>query len=156
MAFTHCYGERYNESEDTNGTNLDGSYLYAKTSADAEDSLTMEIPRIGQSFPEMNMTLEDIVVTDGYLTIGAQAGPDSHVFFNEVRLLLSGMVEGFDYGKAYQEVLTGVEPQKQTAKVRAIQLFDLNGRRISAARKGVVIIKKQMSDGTIRTEKVLK
>ena len=39
--------------------------------------------------------------------------------------------------------------------VRNLQLFDLNGRRVLTARKGIFIVKKQMSDGTIRTEKVI-
>lgn len=152
------YGDRRsNEEVDNEGYDLEESYLFAATTGqEIEDAARIAAPNIGQSFPEMNLTLEDVIVTDGHLTIGVQAGANSRVFFNEVRLLMSGAVDGFDYGKAYQEVLTGVEPQQQTAKVRAIQLFDLNGRRINSARKGVVIIKKQMSDGTIRTEKVLK
>jgi hypothetical protein len=35
-------------------------------------------------------------------------------------------------------------------------MFDLNGRRISSARKGLVIVKKVMSDGTVKTQKVVK
>ena len=63
---------------------------------------------------------------------------------------------GFDYGKAYEEVLTGVDAQQQVAKVRAIEMFDLNGQRIPVAKKGVVIVKKHMSDGTVRTQKIVK
>ena len=42
------------------------------------------------------------------------------------------------------------------AKVRAIELYDVNGRRIAKAQKGLVIMKQIMSDGSIRTIKVVK
>ena len=41
-------------------------------------------------------------------------------------------------------------------KVRALQLYDLNGRRIVTAQKGIQIVKKMMSDGTVKTQKVVK
>ena len=95
-----------------------------------------------------NSTIEEIEVVDGKLTFGVQAGQDSHVFFNEAKLYMTAPAASFDYTKGYNEVVAGVETTK-TAKVRAIQLFDLNGQRINSARKGIVIVKKQMSDGTI-------
>ena len=42
------------------------------------------------------------------------------------------------------------------ATVRAVELYDLNGRRLVTAGKGVMIVRKYMSDGTIRVEKVVK
>jgi hypothetical protein len=148
------FGERMTDDE----SYLEGSFIYAKTSAtpEGEDGQTTDVIGIGQSFPYVNLAIEDVVVTDGVLTIGANGGASSHTFLNDVRLLMTGKADGFDYGKAYDEVMTGVEPTTKTAKVRAIQLFDLNGRRISTAKKGIVIIQKQMSDGTIKTEKVIK
>lgn len=155
-----AFSERMSEDEAPNA--LDGTYIYAKTSATEEgDSLTAEISRIGQAFPSAgpeksgNSTIEEIEVVDGKLTFGVQAGQDSHVFFNEAKLYMTAPAASFDYTKGYNEVVAGVETTK-TAKVRAIQLFDLNGQRINSARKGIVIVKKQMSDGTIRTEKVIK
>ena len=155
-----AFSERMGEDEAPNA--LDGTYIYAKTSATEEgDSLTAEISRIGQAFPTAgpeksgNSTIEEIEVVDGKLTFGVQAGQDSHVFFNEAKLYMTAPAASFDYTKGYNEVVAGVETTK-TAKVRAIQLFDLNGQRINSARKGIVIVKKQMSDGTIRTEKVIK
>ena len=152
------YGDRRSAEEvESDNYDLEESYLFAATAGqEIEDAARIAAPNIGQSFPEMNLRLEDVLVTDGHLTIGVQAGPDSRVFFNEVQLLLSGAATGFDYGKAYEEVLTGVEAAAKTAKVRAIELFDLNGRRIPVAKKGIVIVKKHMSDGTIRTEKIVK
>jgi hypothetical protein len=117
------------------------------------------IPGIGQAFPfvsndSQTCTIEDITVTDGQLTIGVNAGDGSHTFFNEVRILMTAPVAGFDYAKAYIDGIDDVATE--ASKVRAIELYDLNGRRISKARQGVVLVKKQMSDGTIRTEKVIK
>ena len=40
--------------------------------------------------------------------------------------------------------------------MRAVELYDLNGRRILNAQKGVMIVRKYMSDGTIKVEKVVK
>jgi hypothetical protein len=62
-----------------------------------------------------------------------------------------------DYAKAYEDIAAGIETLEGTpaAKVRAIQLFDLNGRRVMKAQKGITIVKKVMSDGSVKTEKVV-
>ena len=99
-----------------------------------------------------------MIVTDGVLTIGVNAGSGSHTFFNEVRLLLTAPTS-FDYAGEYaklnEQIETAVEAPA-AARVRGIELYDLNGRRIIAAQKGVQIVKKYMSDGTVRIEKVIK
>ena len=112
----------------------------------------------GQVGPEAtdNHEITDILVTDGKLTFGVNIGGNDQAFFNEVTLLLTAPAAGFDYGKAYETVLTGVDGAKAAAKVRAIEIYDLNGKRIPAAKKGVVIVKKIMSDGTVKTEKAIK
>lgn len=99
--------------------------------------------------------IEGIEVTDGLLTVGFCYGPGSQAFINDVEITLTAPAEGFDYAKAYGDIMQSVETAK-TAKVRAIELYDLNGRRISTARKGLVIVKKRMSDGTVKTTKVVK
>ena len=149
------FGERMNEDEN----NFVDSYIYAKTSQtpEFEDGQTGECPGIGQSFPYANATIENIVVLDGVITIGANGGPNSHTFFNDVRLLLAGPAAGYDYAGAYQEALDGIElTAVKPAAVRAVELYDLNGRRILNAQKGVMIVRKYMSDGTIKVEKVVK
>ena len=149
------FGERMNEDE----ANFQDSYIYAKTSAtpEGENGQTGDCPGIGQSFPYANAVIENIVVVDGVITIGANAGPSSHTFFNDVRLLLAGPAAGFDYAAAYQEAVEGIDPETaKPAEVRAVALYDINGRRILTAQKGVMIVKKWMSDGTIRVEKVVK
>ena len=149
------FGERMNEDEN----NFQDSYIYAKTSQtpEGENGQTGECPGIGQSFPYANATIENIVVLDGVITIGVNAGPSSHTFFNDVRLLIAGAAAGFDYGSAYQEAVDVIdEKATKPAVVRAVELFDLNGRRILSAQKGVMIVRKYMSDGTVIVEKVVK
>jgi hypothetical protein len=153
--------------QDDASSNIEQSFVYAKTSDTPAVEVGMEEDRevnfagvadclgIGQSFPKANTVIEGLVVTDGILTIGANASQGSHTFFNDVRLLMAAPVEGFDYASAYEEVLTGIGETVAEPTVRNLQLFDLNGRRVLTARKGIFIVKKQMSDGTIRTEKVI-
>lgn len=149
------FGERMNEDE----ANMVDSYIYAKTSEtpEGENGQTTDVPGIGQSFPYANTVIENVVVTDGILTIGANGGPSSHTFFNDVRVLMAGAVPNFDYISAYNEAITSIDDAvARPASVRAIELFDLNGRRIQKAGKGVVIMRKHMSDGSVVTEKVVK
>ena len=70
---------------------------------------------------------------------------------------MTGAASGFDYAKAYEDAAAGIETLEGTpaAKVRAIQIFDLNGRRLTKAQKGITIVKKVMSDGSIKTDKVI-
>ncbi|WP_288281027.1 hypothetical protein [uncultured Prevotella sp.] len=100
-------------------------------------------------------TLEEITVTDGKLTLGFYYGNDSQYFFGDVKLDLVGAVSGFDYRRAVDTIETNIN-EPATAKVRALQLYDLNGRRIVTAQKGIQIVKKMMSDGTVKTQKVIK
>jgi hypothetical protein len=96
-----------------------------------------------------------VEVKDGKLTIGMQFASDSQYFYGDVKLKLVGALEGYDYAKAYEDILSGVDAAK-AAKVRSTELFGLNGQRISAANKGVVIVKKTMSDGSVKVEKAIK
>jgi len=168
------FGERNDDAS------VDNSFAYVKTSEtpevepveEGEDPneedrdlnfyATVGAEIIGQNFPYANgnggLVIEDVVVVDGQLTIGVNAGQDSHTFFNDVRLLLANKTD-FDYAAAYNEVVgqieTGVDNTREV-RVRGVELFDLNGRRIVSANKGIQIVKKYMSDGTVRIEKVVK
>lgn len=150
-------------------------YVFAKTSkeiaeeeeakAAAEEEETVEEvfagkePIIGgQGFNQV-IVIPEIVVTDGKLVVGAQFTSDSQYFFSKIKLIMTGVAPDFDYAKAYEDAKQDIETNIDAAKsnkVRAIQLFDLNGRSINKAQKGIVIVKKVMSDGTIKTEKVVK
>ena len=166
------FGERMQDDE---GSNMDESFVFAKLSdtpevepveegedpneedRDVNFAAWAECPGIGQSFPKANTEME-VTVVDGILTIGANAAAGSHTFFNDVRLLLSNKTNA-DYASAYNEVIgeieTGVDNAREV-RVRGVELYDLNGRRIVSANKGIQIVKKYMSDGTVRIEKVVK
>ena len=107
---------------------------------------------LSQYSMDLEHKLSEITVTDGKLTIGFYYGNDSQYFFGDAKLTLTGAAAGFDYAAALE---TNID-QPATAKVRALQLYDLNGRRIATAQKGIQIVKKMMSDGTVKTQKVVK
>lgn len=145
------FGERDSEAE------APTSFIYAKTSATAEGEYadSTAAPHIGQTFPNLNIEITNVVVADGMLTVGAVGGPSSCTFFNNISVLMSGAADGFDYQAAYDEAY-GIDTTIAAPQVLGIQLFDLNGRRIMKAQQGIVIMKKFMNDGTIRVEKVIK
>ncbi len=156
------FGERMSEGEAANA--LDGTFFFGMNSENLEDSIGHSTPavRIGQAFPYANgslgsLEIHDVVIADGVLTLGVQAGANSHVFFNDVKVFMTAAANTVDYSALYEQILAGIdESVANTAKVRAIELFDLNGRRINSTKQGVYIVRKYMSDGTIRTEKVMK
>jgi len=78
--------------------------------------------------------------------------------FDQIKALYLTAPASVDYASLYDDAMTGIETleTQPAAKVRAIELYDLNGRRIATAQKGIQIVKKYMNDGTVRTEKVVK
>jgi hypothetical protein len=148
---------------DDNSDKSDGTYVYVKLSntpeVEADAELDMDTNYAGYA-PVNNQGsdryINDIVVTDGTLTLGMAWGPESQAFLDDVKVLLAAPATGVDYAALYEEVVSGVETAKADAKVRAIELYDLNGQRIPVAKKGVAIVKKLMSDGTVLTEKIIK
>ena len=133
-----AFGER--NDDDSNA----GSYVYATPSETAKSDTIQAQPKvIGQSFPfasAANATrLDGIVVTDGNLTIGVNAGTGSHTFFNEVRLVLTGPATGFDYAKAYADAATGIETVKDANKPKNGTIYNLSGQRVNGSFKGLVI-----------------
>ena len=102
--------------------------------------------------------LEPVEVKDGKLTIGVQFGRgegNTQFFFDYVRLYLAGAAEGFNYVAAAESIAQGVENVKAN-KVASYSIYDLNGRQIKKTQKGIVIVKKVMGDGTVKTQKVVK
>jgi hypothetical protein len=95
-----------------------------------------------------------IPVTDGQLTLGIHFAGDAQYFFQHARLTLVAPADKFDYATAYNTVVTNID-ETVAPKVRALQVYDLNGRRMIKAQKGLQIVKKQMSDGSVRVEKVI-
>lgn len=135
-----------------------GSYGYVKTSktpAVAEGAeLDMAVNYAGYSYIQDGMKIEKITVTDGQLTLGFAWGPECQAFMEGVTIQMTGKAEGFDYGKAYEDLPNAVETVK-AATVSNVAVFDLNGRRVARAAKGFNIVKKTMSDGSVRILKVI-
>ncbi len=159
------FSERWDGDEGT----MEGSFAYAKTSdtPEVEEGFeedreynfagTADVVGAGQAFSFAvygpGVQVDDIVVTDGVLTIGVNGGQTSGTFFNDIRILLTGPAPGFDYGTAYTEGIDSEMAAKVT--VRSYEVYDLNGRRLAKAQRGIQIMKKHMSDGTTRIEKVV-
>lgn len=78
--------------------------------------------------------LEDLTITDGFLTIGVETGNDSQYFYGEVRLTLTAPAPGFDYAGA----VDGIKDMKQNASKSSVY-YDLQGRRIAKPAKGIYI-----------------
>ncbi|MBR6997291.1 MAG: hypothetical protein IKI19_00620 [Prevotella sp.] len=156
------FGERMDENAAPNA--LDDTYFFVQTSdlAAIDEFERADAGRIGQAFPHAaegglgSLAIKEVVITDGIVTLGVNACQDSHTFFNDVRVILTAAATGFDYAKAYEEVLAGIdETTANNVKTRAIAIYDLNGRRMMKAERGVNIVKSLMSDGTVRTQKVV-
>ena len=138
-------------------------FVFVNTTATAEGEYDNQTPveSNGTSWGATDnnrIVSQDIVITDGKATIGVKSSGENTWFaFNEIHLSMVAAATGFDYAKALETINSGIDATvAQPTKVRAIELFDLNGRRISTAHQGVVIVKKLMSDGTVRTEKVVR
>ena len=101
--------------------------------------------------------LEGVAVVDGLLTVGVNFGPDAQYMFDQIKAVyLTAAANGVNYTDLYNEAVTGIDgTEVAPAKVRAIEMFDLNGRRVAKAQKGLVIVKKYLSNGTVKAEKVV-
>lgn len=160
---TGVYTIYFGFSDRDSNDDLTDSYAYAMTSEDVDQGLegkTVGIEAIGQNFPfaegSGSAMIEGVEVLDGVLTIGANAGEGTHTFFNDVHIVLTAAAAA-NYEEELRNLIeTGIEDVNKTAKVNAVQMFDINGRRISEAPRGVVIVKKYMSDGTVRVQKMVK
>lgn len=150
-------------ANDNSGDDPNDSYVYVKTSStpavEEGAELNMDVNFAGYSYVDNGNSTHEIVgieVTDGKLTIGCTWGNTSQAFFGDVRLALTAPAAGFDYASAYEEAIQGIETEvADNARVLGIEIYDLNGRRLANAQRGIQIVKKYMSNGTIRTEKVI-
>ena len=111
----------------------------------------------GQYVMHHDCVFENVEITDGKLVLGVNFASDGgQYFFDHVLLTMTGAAKGFDYAKAKEDYMnTGIEPAQAAAKVRAIEVYDLNGMRTAKATRGLNIVKKYMSDGSVRIQKVI-
>jgi len=109
----------------------------------------------GQYVGRYENYLTNVDVLDGVLTIGVKWNNLAQFMFDRVKILLAAPAAGFDYAQGYSEVLANVDETIAAAKVVGIQIFDLNGNAIPAAKKGLNIVKKLWSNGNVTTEKII-
>lgn len=94
-----------------------------------------------------------VEIKDGLVTVGMAYGTGSQAFLNGIEIILIGKAKEVDYEK---EFTNGIDSKTAAPVVRDIKVFDLNGRRQVVAKKGLNIVKKTLSDGTVVTEKIVK
>lgn len=96
---------------------------------------------------------KELTIIDGKLTLGCVWDAEAQAFFDEVRLYMTAPAEGFNYEDG---AATAIETEAASAaRINGIQIYDLNGRRLGTAQKGIQIVKKYMNDGTVKVEKVI-
>jgi len=147
----------------TKEANHELNRVYVKTSdtpayeegTDEQFKADARIDYHGQYVGRYENYLTNIDVTDGVLTIGVKWNNLAQFMFDRVQIFLAAPAAGFDYAKGYEEVMTDINEAATAAKVIGIQIFDLNGQSIPSAKRGINIVKKLMSDGTIVTEKIM-
>ena len=156
------YTVQFNAND--NSAESEGTVVYVKTSETpaVEEGAEFDVNVNAAGWAQVDNSgwdreVTDIVVTDGVLTLGFKSGSTSQPFLEWVKVLMTAPANNFNYVLAYESIAAGIETLEGTpaAKVRAIQLFDLNGRRVMKAQKGINIVKKVMSDGSVKTEKVI-
>ena len=130
------------------------SFIYAQTT-EKTDSLIMPVIS-GSTEPTDNAVISNIVVTDGKLTVGTKMYKTDHAFFNCMHLFMVQPAAGYDYAKGLEELIQAIETVNNSADVVRTEVYDLNGRRVNTAERGLFIIKQTMSDGSVRTQKVIK
>lgn len=127
------------------GNEAPTTYIYANTT-DKENQVV--VPVIAGSLePTDNVTIEGIVITDGQLTIGMHMDQADHTFLNNFHLIMKAPAPGYTYVDGIAEV--GAD----NATVSRVELYDLNGRRVQTTARGLMIVKKTMTDGSVVTEK---
>lgn len=155
-------GEKRSDEEESL---MDYSYGFVKVSDTPAPEVDEETGEPVEEFdPEIHTAgvtistqdpIMDIEVVDGKLTIGYHYGKKSQAFLEDAWIYMTSPIAGHNYAEDYKNFTDFVETAK-TAKVRAIEVYDLNGRRLVNAKKGINIVKKVMSDGTVKTQKIVK
>ncbi len=124
---------------------------------DADYDAVDTLQYYGQYVMHHESVFENVEIKDGKLELGVNFASDGgQYFFDYVRLTMTAPIAGLDYAKAKADfVETGIEPAQVAATVSAIEVYDLNGMRMTKATRGLNIVKKYMSDGSVRIQKVI-
>jgi methionine-rich copper-binding protein CopC len=138
----------FGERNDVDATHLDYlNYFYVVANADSD---SIKAPHVGQSFPTNNMTIRNIAVTDGKLTVGVKAAANSHIFLNNFSLYMIAKAPNFDYATNVRGI-----NDTEKATLKDVEYYDVNGCRLNKIAKGITIIKWIYSNGkTVVTKKI--
>lgn len=141
-------GERMGDK--TDDPSLVTSYVFANTTDEEHTAIIPVIP--GSKEPADNLVIDSLVITDGHLHIGFEhtAEPSQATFLNHFHLFMKQKAPGYDYAAGIKGV------SEEVNNVVRTETYDLNGRRVFGEAKGLVLIKKVMSNGKTETIKVIK
>lgn len=114
-------------------------WFYVKTSNGTDSVLITHTTQL----PENNLSIDNIVVTDGKLTIGAKDSTECFPTVEGFSLYMKAKAPNFDYATG----IKGVNDISH-ATLKNVEYYDLNGRRISRPVSGVTIIRWNYSDGS--------
>ena len=130
-----------------NSDTSDGTYAYVKTSAtpavEEGAEIDMNVNYAGYALMESKNIpsdgIQNIVVTDGILTLGFAWGGQSQAFFEYVNLFMTGKAEGVDYAKEYGDA-SGIEIVEVNNKAQNGVLYNIAGQKVDKSFKGIVIM----------------
>ena len=99
---------------------------------------TADLAHYGQYVMNHDNEFENVVITDGQLTLGVNfASDEGQYFFDKVKIYLTGKAEGFDYAAAAG---TGIETVKAADKANNGVLYNIAGQKVDKSFKGIVIM----------------
>ena len=130
-----------------NSDTTEGTYAYVKTSATPAVEEGAELDRSVNYAAYLDMEsknipsdgIQNIVVTDGILTLGFAWGGQSQAFFEYVNLFMTGKAEGVDYAKEYGDA-SGIEIVEVNNKAQNGVLYNIAGQKVDKSFKGIVIM----------------
>lgn len=137
------FGERQSDVSSLEGIN---AFV-----AQGADTVRVQAPIIGQTFPYGNMYMGTYTVTDGTLTLGVETTSNAHVFFNNAEIYMVNAAPGYNYATG----INGVAEDSKAEVVR-VEFYDMNGRRVNGNLNGLGIKKEVLANGKVVVKKILK
>jgi hypothetical protein len=134
--------ERFDYTDATNNRNgiPYSDWFYVKTT-NGMDSI--RITKASSQIPENNLSIDNITVTDGKLTIGAKDSIECFPTVEGFSLYMKAKAPNFDYATD----IKGIN-DVSNATLKSVDYYDINGRKISKQTRGITIIKWNYSDGS--------
>lgn len=141
--------ERFDYTDESN--NRDGipysDWFYVKTTNGID---SIRITKASSQLPENNLSIDNIVVTDGKLTIGAKDSVACYPTVEGFSIYMKAKAPNFDYATNVESI-----NDADKAMLKGVDYYDINGQRISKPTRGITITKWNYSDGTSIVKKNL-